>query len=251
MYCLLPWFTHMIHKVVVQLYCQISWKCHCQKGKWICEMTDELIEKMSHVREVWFKIRCSIKIALWNLCALCQWSACPAVNVSLSSSPHTDFGCIAILFFWLSFHPLSLLSISSLWTVYFSLSVSSYSHLQLHRDLPQLCVMLNKASCVIWCCLFRGNTYLYLMAGMIARLSCPIALKVARSSVRRWTSTGKWQAKEKMMDQRWEETEKNSQSDNERKERGCNTFMWSRQNLSHSTLKQTVGARKAPSLSGL
>lgn len=121
LYRLLPWLTVMMQKVGVQLYRHISWKCHCQKGKWICEMTEELIEKMSHVRGVWFKKGSSIKIALWNLCTLCQWSTCSAVNVSLSSSPHTDFRFPFFCFFCLSFHPLSLLSISSLWTVYFSL----------------------------------------------------------------------------------------------------------------------------------
>lgn len=180
-----------MQKVVVQLYHPISWKRHCQKGKWICAMTEELIEKMSHVREVWFKKGSSIKIALW------QWSTCSAVNVSLSSSPHTAFRFPFFCFFCLSFHPLGLLSISSLWTVNFSLEALIHIFLlRLHRDLPQLCVMLHNVSCVIWCCLFRGNTYLYLMAGMIVQLSHPMALKVERSSGKREKDGSEMRAKE-------------------------------------------------------
>lgn len=43
-------------------------------------------EPLSVVREEWSKIRSSMKIARWNLRALWQWSACSAVNVSLSLS---------------------------------------------------------------------------------------------------------------------------------------------------------------------
>lgn len=43
-------------------------------------------EPLSVVREEWSKIRSSMKIARWNLPALWQWSACSAVNVSLSHS---------------------------------------------------------------------------------------------------------------------------------------------------------------------
>lgn len=141
--------------------------------------TNRQNKPLSVLRDVWSKIRSSIKTALWNLSALCQWSACSAVDISLPSSACSHLSS-AFLFasslssFLLPFFPLlQALSISPLPGQFvFCFEPSSVLPLVPSFSWPVTC-WLAPAMCdayrrVIWCCLFRGSTYLYLTAEMIA-----------------------------------------------------------------------------------
>lgn len=135
------------------------------------------------------KIRSSIKIALQNLCAHCQWSACSAVDISLPASAGSHFLFASPLSSFPSSWCLSLslspslsklcLFLHSPESLFFALSpllciLSFRSSLgQLQSDLPPRCVILIKVSFGIWCCLLRGSTCLYLTTWMVVVILSP------------------------------------------------------------------------------
>lgn len=91
----MPWCSHMRHRVVVTGPLPDLLKMSLlllpperQVDLWDDWWTNRHNEPLS---VVWSKIRSSIKIALWNLSALCQWSACSAVDISLPSSARSHF----------------------------------------------------------------------------------------------------------------------------------------------------------------
>lgn len=149
--------------------------------------TNRQTDPLSVLRAVCSKIRSSIKIALWNLCALCQWSACSAVDISLPSSAYFLFASPLSSFpsSWcpppskLCLHLLSLESLFSALSPHsFFLSLPSVLGL-LHSDLPRLCVMLIKVSFVIDV-VYSGGAHACVSRQGWLWLSCPRALRAGR-----------------------------------------------------------------------
>lgn len=164
--------------------------------------TNRRNEPLSVLWYVWSKIRSSIKIALWNLSALCQWSGgmFSCWHVSYIQRSLLLSVCLSFTVFLMSFF-LSALSIFLL-PRHFVLCFESLSVLPFFSepvsDLPQPCVMFIKVSFVIWCCLFRGGHISTSQQGWLWS-SCPEALNHLgvegerhRGSKRRW-SRGEWQ----------------------------------------------------------
>lgn len=125
------------------------------------------------------KIRSSIKIAQWNLAALCHWSAVNIshIKLSLSLSVFVSVFTLCLSAFLcpslLSKPLLYLCSQDSSLLLTLICACSSSQRPVAFSALPKLCVMLILVSSVIWCCLFRARGHTCISRQGWLLLSCP------------------------------------------------------------------------------